>query len=145
MSHTLWMLLQIQWTLIYERQTIECFNRRWVSARNKQKVTLLRKSKRSRHPLLVFHDENIIQSERQEHLGIILDRKSKLNEHLKLIISKTGKTIGFLCKRQYMLQRKTYITIFKAIARAPLWWCHIWKSILKYFHEKLESIMLLSL
>ena len=54
--------------------------------------------------LLVFHDENIIQSEPQKHLGsIILDCKSKLNEHLKLMISKTGKTIGFLCKRQYML------------------------------------------
>ena len=146
MSHTLWMLLQIQWTLIYERQTIECFNRRSVSTKNKQKVTLLRKSKRSQHPLLVFHDENIIQSEPQKHLGsIILNCKSKLNEHLKLMISKTGKTIGFLCKRQYMLQRKTYITILKAIARAPLWWCHIWISILKSFHEKPESIMLLSL
>ena len=38
-----------------------------------QKVIFSRKSKAMSHPLLVFNNNNVIQTTYQKHLGIILD------------------------------------------------------------------------
>ena len=48
------------------------------------------------HPPLVFNNTNISQSSSQKHLGVILDSKLIIDEHLKMVSLKTSKTLGLL-------------------------------------------------
>ena len=54
------------------------------------------------------------QSFTQKHLGMFLDNKLDLQEHLKCIFSKVNKTIGFLRKLHHILLRLPLPTIYKS-------------------------------
>ena len=58
-----------------------------------QEVIFSRKLNKPVHPYLAFNNTQISQTEFQKHLGLILDNKQILNEHLKGILDKTSKTI----------------------------------------------------
>ena len=74
------------------------------------------------HPLLFFNNNNVSQVKSQKYLGVILDVKLTFEEHLKIVFSKTNKTIGLLWKLSNLLQREALNTIYKAFVRPSRLW-----------------------
>ena len=74
------------------------------------------------HPLLFFNNNNVSQVKSQKYLGVILDVKLTFEEHLKIVFSKTNKTIGVLWKLSNLLQREALNTIYKAFVRPSRLW-----------------------
>ena len=72
------------------------------------------------HPLLFFNQNVIQQTSLQKHLGMFLNSKLNLSEHLNNIFQKTSKTIGLLRKLQVLLPRAPLITIYKSPVRPHL-------------------------
>ena len=70
-----------------------------------QEVIFTRKLKNVSHPPLVFNNANVSSCKSQKYLGILLDLKLTFEEHCKIIINKTNRTIGLLCKLQSSLPR----------------------------------------
>ena len=71
-----------------------------------QEVIFSRKLKKVPHPPLVFNDANASQCKSQKHLGIKLDSKLTFEDYYKTVLSKTKRTIGFLCKLQNLQRRE---------------------------------------
>ena len=65
------------------------------------------------YPPLFFNQYMALQTPIQKHLGIFVDNKLNLSEHLKIIFQETNKTIGQLRRRQTLLPRPPLITIYK--------------------------------
>ena len=65
-----------------------------------QEVIFSRKLKNVSHPPLVFNNANVSSCKSQKHLGILLDSKLTFEEHYKIILGKTNRTIGLLRKLQ---------------------------------------------
>ena len=107
-----------------------------------QEVICSRKIKKLPHPLLVFNNNNVLQTSFQKHLGVTLDVKLTFDEHLNNVLNKVNKTIGLLRKFQNFLSRSTLITIYKAFVRPQLDYGDILfdQTFNSSFHEKLESI-----
>ena len=57
-----------------------------------QEVIFSRKTKKLRHPPLVFNNTNVTPSIYQKHLGIILDSKLAFENHISKVITKINKT-----------------------------------------------------
>ena len=83
-----------------------------------------------------------ISSVTRKHLGIILDLKSSFGEHLKSVLGKISKTIGFLQKFQGILPSTTLLTICKLFARSHLDYGDIIHDQTRNesFHHSIESI-----
>ena len=62
----------------------------------------------------------ISQCKSQKHLGIILDSELTFEDHYKMVLSKTNKTIGLIRKLQNSLPREGITTIYKAFVRPHL-------------------------
>ena len=75
-----------------------------------QEVIFSRKITKTNHPTLNFDDNPVHQVALLKHLGMFLDCKLNLEEHLKIIVNKTNKTIGLLPKFQNFLPRKSLLT-----------------------------------
>ena len=69
------------------------------------------------HPLLALSNNNVLETNSQNHLGVVLDNRLSLEDHLKMILNKANKTIGILRKRQNILLRSTLLTIHKSFIR----------------------------
>ena len=78
----------------------------------------------------------------QNHLGIILDNCLSLEEHQRLLFSKTNRTIGLLRKLQCLTPRSALLIICKTFVGT-----HIDNGGIIYkkaynssFHQKIESV-----
>ena len=76
-----------------------------------QEVIFSRKLKNVSRPPLVFNNANFSSCKSQKHLGILSDAKLTFEEHRKIMLSKTNRTIGLLRKLQSLLVRAALITI----------------------------------
>ena len=61
-----------------------------------QEIIFSRKTKTISHPSLRFNSNITLQSPYQKHLGIFLNARLTLEEHLKVISAKVNKTIGLI-------------------------------------------------
>ena len=59
-----------------------------------QEVIFSCKLKRSTHPPLVFHNNNVSQTFSQKHLDVILDFKLTFEEHLNNELANVNKAVG---------------------------------------------------
>ena len=75
-------------------------------------------------------------------LGVILDVKLTIEEHLKNIFNKTNKRIGLLRKLSNLLPRQALITIYKAFVRPHLDYGDVLydQAFNNSFHARMESI-----
>ena len=69
-----------------------------------QEVIFSKKLNKPVHPNLTFNNSQVSQTESQKHLGLILDNKLNFNEHLKGVLDKISKTMGFICKFNLFFQ-----------------------------------------
>ena len=65
-----------------------------------QEVIFSRKIKKPIHPVLIFNNNQVIQTPYQKHLGLFLDEKLGFDEHLRYIAHKVNTSIGLLRKLQ---------------------------------------------
>ena len=98
--------------------------------------------KKLAHPPLVFDNAIVNESIYQKNLGIILDFKLTIENHLKMVNTKINKTIGLLRKLQNLSPRTALITVYKAFVRPHLDHGYILfdQAFDLSFHQKLESI-----
>ena len=85
-----------------------------------QEVIFSRKLIKPIHSPLFFNNEEVIKSTHQKHLGIILDEKLNLFDHVSSMISKANKGIGIIRKLHSFLPRSALITIYKSFVRSHL-------------------------
>ena len=78
-----------------------------------QEYIFRRKTKRLTHPPLVFNN-NISRSFSQKHLGVILDFRLILEDHLNNVLAKVNKTEGLQRKLRSSLP-KTNINYYTQI------------------------------
>ena len=74
-------------------------------SKQEQEVIFSRKIKKLFHPTLLFNNIPLSYSLFQKHLGLTLDIKLNLSEHMKSITRKISKTMGLLRKFQQILPR----------------------------------------
>ena len=91
---------------------------------------------------MVFNNVNVSQCKSQKHLCIILDSKLTFEYHYKMVLSKTNRIIGLLCKSQNLLPRQALITIYKTFVRPYVDYDNVLfdQAFSASSHEKLESI-----
>ena len=82
-----------------------------------QEVIFSRKLKTVPHPSITFNNNLLSLCPAQKHLGLVLDSKLTLNEHINHILSKVNKSIGLLRKFQPGLPRSSLLTIYKTFIR----------------------------
>ena len=90
----------------------------------------------------MFDNAIVNESIYQNNLGIILDFKLTIENHLKMVTTKINKTIGLLHKLQNLSPRTALITVYKAFVRLHLDYGYILfdQAFDLPFHQKLESI-----
>ena len=73
---------------------------------------------------------------------MFLDSILDFKEHIKNVLNKVSKTIGFLRKLQKILPRPSLITIYKYFVRSDLDYGDIIydQTYTVFFHQKIESI-----
>lgn len=59
----------------------------------------------------------VLQTPYQKQLGLLLDEKLNVGEHLRYVDNKVNTPIGLLCKIQNFLPRQTLFTIYKSFIR----------------------------
>ena len=74
-----------------------------------QEVIFSRKTKKY-HPHLAFNNNNVLETNSQKHLGVVLDNRLSFEDNFKMILNKVNKTIGLLCKLQSILPRSALYT-----------------------------------
>ena len=70
--------------------------------------------------MLIFNNNQVIQSPYQKQLGLFLDEKLNFGEHLRYIANKVNTSIGLLHKLQKVLTRRSLVTKFKSFIRPHL-------------------------
>ena len=107
-----------------------------------QEVLFLRKKQLQIHLTIGLNNIQVERAPYQKHLGLILDEKLNLKQHMVSAVSKLNKGIYIIKKLRYSLPQKSLITIYKAFLRPPIDYGDI---IYEHpqndsFSEKLESI-----
>ena len=107
-----------------------------------QEVIFSRKLNKDYHPALAFNNNNVPETDSQKHLGIILDNRLSFANHLKMILNKVNKTVGFLRKLHNILLRPVLLTIYKSFIRPHLDYADIIydQAYNKSFQQKLELL-----
>ena len=82
-----------------------------------QEVIFSRKIKKEYHPSLAFNNNNLLETNSQKHLDVVPDNRLSFENHLKMILNKVNKTIGFLRKLQNILPRSALLTIYKSFIK----------------------------
>ena len=107
-----------------------------------QEVIFSRKVNKDSHLSLTFNNSIVYQVTSRKHLGIILDNRLSFEEHLRLVVSKTNRTIGLLCKLRCLIPRSTLLTLYKTFL-----WPHldygdvIYEKVYNsYFHQKTKFV-----
>ena len=107
-----------------------------------QKVIFSKKLKTVPHSSITFNINPSSLSPAQKRLGLALDSKLTINEHINHILSNVNKSIGLLRKVQPVLPRSSILTIFKTFIRSHFDSADVVydQSYKPSFHEKRESI-----
>ena len=82
-----------------------------------QDVIFFCKIKKPIHPVLIFNNNQVIQTPYQKHIGLFLDEKLNFGEHLRYMTNKVNTSIGLLRKLQKCLPRRSLVTIYKSFIR----------------------------
>ena len=69
------------------------------------------KIKKPSHPVLIFNNNQVMQTPYQKHLGLFLAEKLNFVEHLRYIADKVNTSIGLLRKLQKCLPRRSLVAI----------------------------------
>ena len=85
-----------------------------------QEIIFSRKIQENFHPPLYFNNIKVEQTALQKHLGIFLDPKLDVKEHLKNMSVKVNKSTALLRKLQSILPRHALVTIYKSFIRPHL-------------------------
>ena len=107
-----------------------------------QEVIFSCKIKKPSHSVLIFSNNQAIETPFQKHLGLFLDEKLNSGEHLRYITSKVNASIGLLRKLPKCLPRRSLVTIYKSFIRPHLDCGDVIfdQAYKKSFHESLESL-----
>ena len=85
-----------------------------------QEVLFSRKNKTQNHSNITLNNIQVERVSHQKHLGIILDEKLNIKEHIDSTTLKVNRGIAILKKLRYGLPWKSLITIYKALLRPLL-------------------------
>ena len=58
-----------------------------------QEVIFSRKTKKEYHPPLAFNNNNVLETNSQKHLGVVLNNRLSFEDHLKTILNKVTRAI----------------------------------------------------
>ena len=103
-----------------------------------QKVIFSRKIQKSAQPPLVLNNNIMNQSVTQKQLGMFLDAKMGLQEHLKSIFSKINKTIGLLRKLYHISPYRLYLQFISLLLDLISTTSYMIKYITLHFTENLH-------
>ena len=94
------------------------------------------------HRKLFFNNADVLQTNSQKHLRVVLYSKLIFHDHLGIVFTRVKKTIDLLHKLKSILPRTTLMTIFKAFDRPQLDYGGVQhdQAFNSVFDEKLESI-----
>ena len=101
-----------------------------------------RKRIKANHPVLFFNGNNLVQTDIQKHLGLLLDAKLSLLNHFKTVFEKTNEKVGLLRKLQLVLARSSLLIIYKLLVRPHLDYGNIIynQGYKTAFHQKMEAV-----
>ena len=107
-----------------------------------QEVIFSRKKQSQSHPTISLNNIHMERASYQRHLGIIIDEKLNLKQHVDNVILKVDKGISEIKKLRHSLPRKSLITIYKAFLRPLIDYGDIIydQPPNESFCEKLESV-----
>ena len=111
---------------------------------------ILFRSQGMRKPLinedLIIKNESINQDHKAKFLGVIVDEKLTLFEHIQYIKCKIAKGIGIICKARQLLNSKTLCTPYYCFMYPYLYHCvEVWGDTFKTYLQtliKLQKIVL---
>ena len=113
-----------------------------------QEAIFSRKTKKKYHSPLAFNNNNVLETNSQKRVGVVLDNRLSFEDHLKMTLNKVNKTIGLLQKLHNILPRSALLIIYKSFIRPHLDYSDIIydQAYNASFHQKLElfSTMLVS-
>ena len=112
------------------------------TSKQAQKVIFSRKTKKRIPSSLAFNNNNVPETNSQNHLGVVLDNRLSFEDHLKMILNKVNKTIGLLRKLHDILPRSALLTIYKSFIRPHLDYGDIIydQAYNTSFHQKLDLL-----
>ena len=107
-----------------------------------QEVIFSRKTKKEYHSPLTFNNNNVLETNSQKHLGVVLDNGLSFEDHLKMILNKVNITIGLLRKLHNILPRPALLIIYKSFITHHLDYGDIMydEAYNASFHQKLELL-----
>ena len=107
-----------------------------------QEVIFFRKIKKPSHPVLIFNNNQLIQTPYQKHLGLFLDEKLNFGEELRYIANRINTSIGLLRELQKCLPRRSLVAIYRSFIGPHLDYGDVIfdQAYNKSFHESLESL-----
>ena len=79
------------------------------TSKQAQEVIFSRKTKKRIPSSLAFNNNNVPETNSQNHLGVVLDNRLSFEDHLKMILNKVNKTIGLLRKLHNILPRSALL------------------------------------
>ena len=104
-------------------------------------IKLSSAEKKIHYPMIAFNNLPAKRVQSHKHLGLTLDSKLNLNEHISSILSIFNKLTVVLQKLQTVLPRHSLLTICKVFIRPHLGYCDVIysKTYNESWHKKLES------
>ena len=107
-----------------------------------QEVILKSKIEKLLHPAPLFNNILLSNSLFQKHLGLLLDIKLNVSEHMESITKKVSKTMDLLLEFHQILLGSSVLTIYKTFRRSRLNYANIiYDQDYNFaFHDKLESV-----
>ena len=112
------------------------------TSKQAQEVIFSKKTKKRIPSSLAFNNNNVPETNSQNHLGVVLDNRLSFEDHLKMILNKVNKTIGLLHKLHNILPRSVLLTIHKSLIRPHLDYGDIIydQAYNTSFHQKLDLL-----
>ena len=90
---------------------------------------------------LVIKKESINQDHKTKFLGIIVDKKLTLFQHIQYIKCKNAKGIGIICKAIQLLNSKTLCTLYYCLVHPYLNYCvEVWCDTFKTYLQVLVKL-----
>ena len=112
------------------------------TSKQAQEVIFSRKTKKRIPSSLAFNNNNVPETNSQNHLGVVLDNRLSFEDHLKMILNKVNKTIGLARKVHNILPRSALLIIYKSFVTPHLDYGDIMydQAYNASFHQKLELL-----
>ena len=106
-----------------------------------QEVIFSHKFWKKVHLPLLLNNASITRTSSQKHLEIIIEKRLKIDNVLKMVSRKIRITIGLLCKLLTFLPRAAFITTYKAFIITHFdYFDIVYDQAYMSFHQMLESI-----